>query len=104
MPQSFWNFFIPQIQGGIDAGRTSLESGEEEFASDLFDSAADQCQRARNQTLEQIEKRNSNTYDPSEYYEHWHQPDVPDSRSVDREVCNAREREREPHWWEGEED
>jgi hypothetical protein len=70
---SFWDFFIPQAQAGIEGAKTTLNEGDtperHEWATRQLDSAKDQLDKAKEQTLKQIAERDSGSYNPEEYSE-----------------------------------
>lgn len=69
MPFSFWGFFVPNADANLESAKSALEDGDNELAERHLDSAEQTLRKARKQTEEQIQKRNSGEYDPEDYYE-----------------------------------
>lgn len=101
---SFWDFFFPQAQAGIEGGKTTLNEGDTEenrkWANQSFKSASDFLDAAKKQTQEQIAKRNAGTYDPEEYSENGaecskYSPRHPDYEREDNDPAAARQRHRD---------
>ncbi len=96
MSKSFWDFFIPQTQAGIEGAKGSAEeagfadehspiSKQErlDWSHKMLDAATDQLDEARDQTLQQIAERDRGTYNPDNYQENGkersvHHPKHPD--------------------------
>jgi hypothetical protein len=66
---SFWDFAIPQIQGGAQAANKAIQEGDPEWADSLLDSVETELGRARDQTQRQIAERDAGTYRPARYHE-----------------------------------